>query len=278
MLDLADCTEKIVNVGTLNIQRIDSKEYELLQADISFEGINKINEVNEINIELKPALLRQQMGSLGPDINEYGEYWDDIEDIIPIKVDGSGAISSRLFSPSTYLISIYAPGYETHREVVSFKKGSGANLGSITLKRERFITFEYLQQRVKNGNFISKLFSKISGNNAENKKFSFKRRKLSDGSIHPGESWGDQNSLEVRYEKGEWILRNNYHGDCAYDLGAGEVADFLDISVQVLDGCFPSHADSTINKGHVYLLRHGSRTRPKSYALLKVLSIEVSHF
>jgi hypothetical protein len=167
---------------------------------------------------------------------------------IKIPVQGNGLASASGFSPINYRCRVKAPDYLEKSFVIEFKEGQTLDLGTITLEKPRQIELAYIVS----------------------KEPPFDMNDLKTVKIPAGTRWKAVDDiygwdLEFKQDKGSILMKYSYAPCYLWDLGSGEIAQYVNVDKSGLIHRLPR--DQRANNGHVYLVH---QAHWKRWVLFKI--------
>ncbi|MFC1762661.1 hypothetical protein ACFL6U_11345 [Planctomycetota bacterium] len=233
-------TEKtdVIDVGTIHLKPSPKDHLENFTAKITLADGGDLSRA-EILLSVMNGPVNTPSNGTSP-----RSYWPDP---IAIPVQADGHVHAEGFSPIKYYCRIKAPDYLEQTRAVKFLPNQTLDLGTITLEKPQPIKLSYMVSK-------EPLFDLNS---------------QKDIAIATGTRWRATDDiygwdLEFKQKQGAIILDYSY-GPCQiWDLGQGELAQFVNVGTKN-NGNRPYKYQ--INSGHVYLVNQGHWQR---WILLKV--------
>jgi cytochrome c biogenesis protein CcmG/thiol:disulfide interchange protein DsbE len=225
-LELEGKEGSIVNVGTIHITPLPVNELASLKGKLILDG-NTDSTTADIHLSITHGPVNTPSNG-----TEGRPRWPD-----PIKamILPSGEFSADGFSPTEYYIAFSAPGHVKQSRRLDFEQGKTLDLGTIRLEVPRKIKLTY---------YVSE-------------ELPFDRAEEKHEIIDAGSRWKSVDSiygwdLEFKQKDGIVTLHYSYAPCKMADLGAGNIADFINIDPTRLRFTPPRGLEP--KQGHVYLL------------------------
>jgi hypothetical protein len=234
-----DKKRDLVDVGTIHMKPLNKDKLVDFKAKVALEEDGEPSQAS--------MLLSVRNGPVNTPSNgtEPRRYWPEP---IKIPVQGNGLAKASGFSPTNYWCIVKAPDYLEKSFVIEFKEGQTLDLGTITLEKPRQIELAYIVS----------------------KEPPFDMNDLKTVKIPAGTRWKAVDDiygwdLEFKQDKGSILMKYSYAPCYLWDLGSGEIAQYVNVDKSGLIHRLPR--DQRANNGHVYLVH---QAHWKRWVLFKI--------
>lgn len=221
-----DKNEDLVDVGTIRMKLLKKEKLSDLKAHVVLEeGVNPMQARIRLSVDHGP--VNTPSNGTSP-----RRYWPEP---VNVSVQGNGLAEASGFSPIRYSCRVIAPGYLDKSFWIEFKEGQTLDLGTITLEKPKQIELVYIVA----------------------KEPPFDPNDLKTVNISAGTKWKAVDDiygwdLEFKQEKGSILMNYSYAPAYLYDLGSGEIEQYVNV-----DKSMPGHKlphDHWASNEEVYLL------------------------
>jgi hypothetical protein len=221
-----DKNKDVVDVGTIHMKPLDENELSDFKANVVLEeGVNPMRARIRLSVDHGP--VNTPSNGTSP-----RRYWAEP---VNIPVQGNGLAGASGFSPISYSCRVEAPGYLDKSFRIEFKEGQTLDMGTITLEKPKQIELAYIVS----------------------KEPPFDPNDLKTVRIPAGTKWKAVDDiygwdLEFKQEKGSILMMYSYAPAYLYDLGSGEVEQYVNVDKSMPGQKLPY--DHWASNEHVYLL------------------------
>jgi hypothetical protein len=236
-VQLTGCQGAVVDVGTIQLQKLPESLLGTLTGRIALEGNENLDSVS-VTVHI----------SLGPSNNIAGIRIPR-EQQLSASLASDGTFTLNGFSPAKYVYAVRAPGYVYSRSVIDFSRTREQHL-QVQLERTRTLHMEYV-------------FAEESQESA------FDKSAIEEDTWTGGDQWqfpDGYTPFELKQKNGALEFSSHFYGTRIKDLGQGDITEFLDVK-RSSDGMSD---DLPAQTGHVYLIY---QDYVKTYMLLRVKEI-----
>jgi formylglycine-generating enzyme required for sulfatase activity/serine/threonine protein kinase len=230
-LDLTGKVGDVVDVGEVRMRRLSPNELVPLKGKLVLEGGG---DPSQARIALNVGL-----GSINTPSNGYrqsGTWWSSI-----VSVGRSGSFGEQGFSPVNYDCNISATGYVSRFIPINFQPRVGADLGTISLEKQRHLSLEYIVSQTGPFDINDVKRAALAGGD---------RWQATPGMLN----W----DLQFKQEGGRLFFVHCYFQCYMADLGKSDLKACLNVGA---DSAKVDPGNIAVQDGHVYLLRSSYQHR-----------------
>lgn len=228
-----DQERDLYDIGTFHLKPLAESELLDFKAQIVLENGGDPSQAI-LQLGLKNGPINTPSNGIEP-----RRHWADF---IEIAVQDSGLAEASGFSPIQYWCQVKSPDYLRKRLQLVFKEGQTLDLGTITLEKPKQIELAYIVA----------------------KELPFNPDDLKTVKISAGTKWKAKDDiygwdLEFRQDKGSIVMKYSYAPCYLWDMGDGEIAQYVNIDEEKLGQRLKRNPHVT--SGNVYLVdqRHWKR-------------------